>query len=112
MAQQLFFEVAGGDGFSRTADDILDAPGDHQIAVVAAADQVAAAVEAVRIEAALVVAFGSKIAVQRVGPRTKSSPSSPGPTGSPSALTMRSSSAGHSGRPGCAPPLRVGRRCG
>ncbi|CKO51646.1 Uncharacterised protein [Mycobacterium tuberculosis] len=79
MAQQLFFEVAGGDGFSRTADDILDAPGDHQIAVVAAADQVAAAVEAVRIEAALVVAFGSKIAVQRVGPAHQEFAFLPGP---------------------------------
>lgn len=67
VAEQLFFEVLGRDGLTAAADDVFDAPGDLQVAVVAESDQVAAAIEAGWIEAALVVSVGAEVAVDGVG---------------------------------------------
>ena len=66
MAHQLLFERLGGNRFTAAADDVFYPAGDLQIAVVPEADQVAAAVEAVGIEAAFVVALGTEIAIEGV----------------------------------------------
>ncbi len=48
---------------SAAVDHVFDPAGDLQVAVGVPADQIAAAVKAVRVEAAYVVALGAKVAI-------------------------------------------------
>ena len=62
----MFFDIARCDGLPAAVDDIFHPAGDLQVAVGVPADQVTAAVEAIRVEAAGVVGLGAKVPVEGV----------------------------------------------
>ena len=66
MRTQVLFDVGRGDGFAAAVDDVFHPAGDFQVAVGVPSDQVAAAVEAVRVEGACIVGFGAEVSVEGV----------------------------------------------